>query len=152
MISPAFAQNGDSAKPAPKPKFNAYNPQADAAKDIQAAVAEAAKSDRRVLVEVGGNWCIWCRYIEEFFASHPDIREFRDKNYVMVRVSYSEENKNEAVLSKYPKIPGYPHFFVLDSDGKLIHSQDTSKLEEGRGYNADSMKHFLEDWAPVKKS
>ena len=128
--------------------FRVYDPGRDAAKDIQQAVAEARRTHRRVLMEIGGNWCIWCRYFEEFYANHPDLRELRDKNYVLVRVNYSEENKNEAVIGKYGKVPGYPHIFILDSDGKLLHSENTSELEQGRGYSETAMKTFLEKWAP----
>jgi hypothetical protein len=42
----------------------------------------------------------------------------------------------------------YPHLFVLDQDGMLLHSQDTSVLEEGPSYNLDKMTGFLKKWAP----
>ncbi len=140
------AQQAPSTKPAVP--FRVYDPGRDAGRDIQDAVSQAKTTHKRVLIEVGGNWCIWCRYFEDFFATHPEIREYRDANYVVVRVNFSEENKNEAVLSQYGKIPGYPHIFVLDSDAKLLHSQDTSELEQGRGYSEAAMKKFLEKWAP----
>jgi hypothetical protein len=49
------------------------------------------------------------------------------------------------------KVPGYPHFFVLESDGKLLHSQGTSELEEGQSYNLKRMTDFIEKWAPTRK-
>jgi thiol:disulfide interchange protein len=142
------AQGSDPHKPATT--FHAYDPARDAAGDIHSAVTEANRSHKRVLVEIGGNWCIWCRYFEEFYAGHPDLREYREANYVLVRVNFSEENKNEAVIAKYGKVPGYPHIFVLDSDGKLLYSKNTSELEQGRGYSEVAMKKFLEEWAPKK--
>jgi thiol:disulfide interchange protein len=142
------AQSADAHKPATT--FHAYDPARDAAKDIQNAVAEANHSHKRVLIEIGGNWCIWCRYFEEFYASHPALREYRDANYVLVRVNFSEENKNEAVISRYGRVPGYPHIFVLDGDGNLVYSKNTSELEQGRGYSDVAMKKFLEEWAPKK--
>jgi hypothetical protein len=39
---------------------------------------------------------------------------------------------------------------VLDSDGKLLHSQGTAVLEEGKGYNESAVLKFLEKWAPKK--
>ena len=38
---------------------------------------------------------------------------------------------------------GYPVFIVLDKDGKQIHTQDSSVLEEGKGYSLDKVKKFL---------
>jgi thioredoxin-related protein len=125
----------------------AYDPARSAVQDVKDAIAEAQRTNRRVLVEVGGEWCIWCHYMDKFFAEHPDMLALREKNFVMVKVNYSDENKNEALLSSYPKVAGYPHIFVLDKNGKLLHSQDTGKLEEGRGYNIEKFKAFLTDWA-----
>ena len=47
-----------------------------------------------------------------------------------MKVNFSPENENKELLSKYPQIPGYPHIFVLDSGGNLLHSQFTGDLEE----------------------
>jgi hypothetical protein len=64
-----------------------------------------------------------------------------------VKVNWSKENKNEKVLSAYPVIPGYPHLFVLGSDGTLVHSQDTSELEQGKGHDPGKVMAFLRLWA-----
>lgn len=126
-----------------------FNPARDAAKDIQDAVAEAAKTNRRVLVDVGGNWCSWCHEMERFIEAHPDLKALKDKHYVTVKVNFSPENDNAAVLSKFPKIKGYPHLFVLDKDGSLLHSQDTVLLEDGKSsYVLEKFKEFLAKWAP----
>jgi len=66
---------------------------------------------------------------------------------MVMKVNYSEENRNEAFLSRYPPIPGYPHIYVLESDGSLLHSQGTAVLEEGRSYSQDVFLTFLNKWA-----
>lgn len=128
-----------------------YDPKRDAARDIDDAVAEAKRSQRRILLVVGGEWCSWCHTLEDYFTSHPELKARRDKNFVTVKINYSEENKNEAVLSRYGPIEGYPHIFVLDSDGKLLHSQETGALESGKSYELEKMNAFLTQWAPVAK-
>jgi thioredoxin-related protein len=125
-----------------------YDPKRDAAKDVAEAVKEAQRTNRNVLVEIGGQWSIWCKYLDKFFADHSALTQYREENYVMVKVNFSPDNKNDAVISRYGKVPGYPHFFVLDKNGKLLHSQDTSKLEEGRGYNMTAVANFLKAWSP----
>ena len=127
-----------------------YDPKRDAAADIKEAIAYAAQTHRRVLVEIGGKWCIWCTYLDKFFDRNESLRQFRDENYVMVKVNFSPENKNEKVISQYGGAPGYPHIVVLDADGKMLHAQDTSKLEEGRGYSVQAVLKFLEDWKPTR--
>ncbi|MEZ6103965.1 MAG: hypothetical protein R3E01_33915 [Pirellulaceae bacterium] len=71
------------------------------------------------------------------------------ENYVIMKVNMSDENNNATFLAQYPKVPAYPHFFVLDSDGTFLHSQGTGELEEGRGYNEAMFLEFLERWKPT---
>ena len=128
-----------------------YDPKRDAARDIDDAVVEAKRTNRRILLEVGGEWCSWCHILDEFFDKHADLTALRDKNFVTVKINFSEENPNKEVLSRYGEINGYPHIFVLASDGKLLHSQDTAVFEEGRGYVLERLTTFLTQWAPRLK-
>ncbi len=123
-----------------------YDPERDAEKDLQEAIAEATKTGKRILLEIGGKWCIWCRYMDEYFVAKKDLLEYREKNFIMLKINYSPDNKNETFLSKYPNVAGYPHIFVLEKDGKLLHSQNTGDLEEGKSYNYDKMSEFLKAW------
>jgi thioredoxin-related protein len=128
-----------------------YDPKRDAAEDIRDAAAEAKRTNRRVLLEVGGEWCSWCHHMDDFFVAHSDLTALRDKSFVIVKINFSEENQNKEVLAQYPAIEGYPHLFVLASDGTLVHSQDTSALEEGKSYNLDRFTTFLAYWAWAKE-
>lgn len=125
-----------------------FDPGRDPAKDLQNAIAEAEKTNKNIILDVGGEWCIWCHRIDDFIKGHEDINNFLHKNYVIMKVNYSPENKNKTFLSGFPKILGYPHFFVLNKEGELLHSQDTGKLEQGKDYNPEKFMTFLEVWAP----
>jgi thiol:disulfide interchange protein len=129
-----------------------FDPDRDAARDVAAAAARARADGKRVLVDVGGEWCSWCHLLDRFFAADNEARAVRDANYVVVKVNYSPENRNKPFLSQYPAIAGYPHLFVLDADGKLVHSQDTGELEQGEGYNRDRMIAFLKRYAAGAKA
>ena len=124
-----------------------FDPARNPAKDLEAAIEEAKRSDKRILLDVGGEWCIWCHRIDYFIENNEDIKNFINENFIVLKINFSKENQNEKFLSKYPKIPGYPHLFVLDKNGKLLHSQDTGLLEEGKGYSHEKMIVFLKKWA-----
>lgn len=124
-----------------------FDPKRNADADIRQAITDATKANKHILLDVGGNWCKWCRMMEQFFESNPELAHQLHTEYVVVKVNYSKENENKDVLSRYPKVPGYPHFFVLKSDGSLLHSQDTGLLEKGQGYDPVKMKAFLTQWA-----
>ena len=123
-----------------------FDPARDPAKDVAAAAAAAKAQGKRVLVDVGGEWCVWCHIMDDFIAANPDVRSVLDAGYVVVKVNWSRENKNEAFLSTLPATKGYPHLFVLDGSGKLVHSQDTDVLEQGRSYDKAKFVAFLKKW------
>jgi len=128
-----------------------YDPKRDADKDIKDAVVLAQKAGKRILLEVGGEWCGWCHIMHRYFDANPTLAATRDRHYVTLKINFSPDNENRAVLSRYPQIPGYPHLFVLDSDGRFLHSQGTEELEEGQSYNLQRFMAFLEKWAPPKR-
>jgi thiol:disulfide interchange protein len=128
-----------------------YDPKRDAARDIDDAIAEAKRTNRRILLEVGGEWCSWCHILDEFFDKHRDLTALRDKNFVTVKINFSQENENKEVLARYGPIRGYPYIFVLDSDGTLVRSQDTGVFEEGKGYVLERLTTFLTYWASAPK-
>lgn len=125
-----------------------YDPKRDAAKDITDAIMETQRTNKHILLEVGGEWCNWCHRLDKFFLDNPDLMQLRDKNFVTVKINFSEENQNKEVLSNYPPIGGYPHIFFLDSKGKLLLSQDTGTLESGNSYNLERLTTVLTNWRP----
>ncbi len=125
-----------------------FDPARDPAADLETAKVEAQRGGKRIIVDVGGEWCSWCHILDGFIAGDAEIRSFRDANYVWMKVNYSEENENRAFLAAYPEIKGYPHLFVLDGDGRLLHSQFTAELEKGKGYDRGKFFAFLKEWAP----
>ena len=124
-----------------------FDPARDAEADVREAVATAKRGGRRVILDVGGEWCVWCKIMDRFIEEHAELHALRASGFVWLRINYSRENKNEALLSRYPKVKGYPHLFVLDSEGNLLHSQDTDQLEEGKSYHPDRFRAFLRKWS-----
>lgn len=127
-----------------------YNPKADVNKDVAAAVATAKKEGKHVLIQVGGNWCIWCYRFHDFVAKDTALTRILEANYVVYHLNWSPENKNLAYLKKlgYPQRFGFPAFVVLDAGGTRLHTQDSGLLEEGKGYSAEKVKTFFLNWSP----
>ncbi len=120
------------------------NPFTDGARAIQLAKA----SNRRVLILVGGNWCGWCKKMDRFINSDPEVYKALHSRFVLLKVNYSDENKNEKFLSTFPKYLGFPHFFVADRNGRVIHSQDTTQLLDNDNYSKSLFLQFLARWKP----
>jgi thiol:disulfide interchange protein len=145
----AFVQNVTSSAPH-NALADRYDPQRDPDRDLAAVSEEAKRSNKNIFVVVGGEWCSWCHTMERFFREHSDLEALLDKDYVTMKVSMSQENPNRAFLSRFPRIHGYPHIFILNPDGELVRSQPTNELEDGRSYNVVRFKKFLEQYAPKK--
>ncbi|PIP79697.1 MAG: thiol-disulfide isomerase [Ignavibacteria bacterium CG22_combo_CG10-13_8_21_14_all_37_15] len=131
---------------AQKKEREKFDPLHDAAKDIKNAVVQATKENKRILLDVGGEWCIWCHRLDEFILADKEIDSTLHANFIVVKVNYSKENKNEALLSKYPKVEGYPHFFILEKDGKLLLSKNTGELEAEKSYSREKLLSFFKEW------
>ena len=127
-----------------------YNPAANVQKDVAAAVAKAKQEKKNVLLQIGGNWCVWCYRFNSFVLTDSLLKKLLTANYVYYHLNYSPENKNLDYLKKlgYPQRFGFPVFVVLDAEGKQLHTQDSALLEKGNGYDSEKVKSFLRNWAP----
>ncbi len=124
-----------------------FNLDTNAFEDLKSAQAEAFKLKKNILVELGADWCVWCHRLESFIASHSELYLLRSQFFVHVRVYTGDGRKRTEICNHLPPFDGIPHFFVYNPDGKLIHSQHTSELEEGETYNYEKVWNFLSSWS-----
>ena len=131
----------------PKP----YNDKENAEEKIKELVAQPKKENKNIMIQAGGNWCIWCLRFNQYVQTTPELKEIVDENYLYYHLNYSPENKNDKVFAKYDNPGakyGYPVFIVLDQNGKMIHTQDSAVLEEGKGYSLEKTKAFFMKYVP----
>jgi thiol:disulfide interchange protein len=137
----------NAAAPAAAPAADTFDPKADPVKDLAAAVVRARTTNRRIILDVGGEWCSWCHILDRFIAGHAELGAAIARDFVWLKINFSPENENTAFLAKYPRIEGYPHLYVLGQDGELLHSQNTADLELGSSYDLAKMQTFFATWA-----
>lgn len=140
---PAFAQERE--------KFALYKPEENAKLALDSVLSEAAKQGKNVFVQIGGNWCSWCARFHELATKDKQVDSAIEKNFIVYHLNYSKENKNPELLKQfeYPQRFGFPVFIILDSKGRRLHTQNSSYLEEGKGYNKEKVISFLNDWRPA---
>ncbi len=134
-----------------KTESKIYNSAADAKADIKAAVEKAKKEGKHVLLQIGGNWCIWCMRFNEKATTNDTLKSELEKDFVVYHLNYSKENKNEEVLAQlgFPQRFGFPVFVILDANGNRIHTQNSEYLEEGKGYSTTKVLNFFKQWSPA---
>jgi thioredoxin-related protein len=145
----ASAQYGSAAAPK-KQEREHFDPKRDPAKDLKEAVAKVTKKNMRILLDVGGEWCPWCKLMDQYFIDNKKVGGYLRANFIVVKVNFSQENQNEKFLSAYPTIDSYPRLLVLEKDGTFLDAQDTGELEQGHGYSDEKMMAFLKKWTMPK--
>ncbi len=136
---------------AQKQESKLYNPGADAAKDIAAAIKKAKAENKYVLIQGGGNWCSWCIEFARFSKAYAKIDSVIKASYVVYHLNYSEDNLNKKTFAiyGYPQRFGFPVFIILDTTGKRLHTQASEYLEDGKkSYDKNKVQSFLEMWSP----
>ncbi len=135
------------AKPLPE-YSKVYDEARDPFADATAAIALAKATQRNVLIEVGGNWCTWCKKMDAFLVKNPEIYKLLHDNYVLLKVNVSDGNRNKAFMRGLPPVQGYPHMYISTAEGKMLLSKDTAELQDEQGYSTTLWREFLTQWQP----
>ena len=135
-----------------------YDENVNPIEQINQAVVKAKSEGKFVVCQVGGNWCPWCLRFADFITNDTTISNVIEQNFVYIHVNYNprksggaeKEALAKAMLQRLnnPARFGFPVFVVLDDEGKVIHIQDSSFLEEGQGYDQGKVLRFFKNWTP----
>lgn len=123
-----------------------YNPFNDPAVDGINALLYAKQTNRKILIEVGGDWCQWCHILDEFIIEHPEVKESLYDHFVVLKVNVSDDNKNKKFMSEMPPVDGYPHIYITDTKGSIKFSGDLSSLLKHGKFSEDLFLEFLDRW------
>ena len=155
FLSMVFLTVAVNAQPALK---KVYDENVNPMEQIDMAVAKARTEGKYVICQVGGNWCPWCLRFADFITNDSTVCSLINDNFVYIHVNYNprksegeeKESLAKAMLQRLnnPARFGFPVLVVLDEEGKVLHIQDSSFLEEGQGYNKDKVLRFFKNWTP----
>lgn len=143
---PPQASTSAPATPEIHPR-HIYLYEANPTKDIAAAVTQARKQKKRIILDFGGDWCGDCQVLDLYFHQSPNA-ELLDQHFLLVHVDIGRYDHNTATAIKY-KVPidkGVPALAVLDSNGKLLFSQANKEFENMSKMTPQSVTEFLNQW------
>ena len=85
--------------------------------------------------------------------TNAQIASIIKENYIVVLIDV-DQGHNKDVVRRYgePTRFGLPVLVVLHTDGRLLTTQDTGKLEEGDHHDPAKVISFLEKWKKPKLS
>ena len=135
-----------------------YNEDINPIEQIDQTIVKAKSEGKYIICQVGGNWCPWCLKFADFITNDTTISKVIADNYEYIHVNYNpRKSQGEEKLEQGKALMqrlnnagrfGFPVFVVLDEEGKILHIQDSSFLEEGEGYNQEKVLRFFKNWTP----
>ena len=128
-----------------------YDISADPSEQLQTAVKEAKKTDKHIMIQIGGNWCPWCFRFHDFHSDNKELDSMMSADYILINVNYDPKLNNPFFAKlDYPQRFGFPVIVILNKYGNRLHTQDSWYLEDGKdGYDYEKFKTFLRNWTPA---
>ncbi|WP_174297059.1 thioredoxin family protein [Sphingomonas bacterium] len=134
------------AKPLPLP----YDESADADQAVAAAKARALKAHKRLLVDLGGNWCLDCRILAGTMKL-PEIAGFVAAHYEVVTVDIGRFDKNGQIAARYGikgRLAGVPAVLIVDPrTDRLVDAGHETALSDARHMSPQGLADWLAQWA-----
>ncbi|MBA4051765.1 MAG: thioredoxin family protein [Erythrobacter sp.] len=116
---------------APHPEARVYAAEADASADVEAALARAAVSGKRVLLVMGANWCHDSRALAGWLET-PRFAALVAESYELVFVDVgmpqTGEGRNLDIAARFglKEFKNTPALIVLTPDGRAV-NLDTAR-------------------------
>jgi thiol-disulfide isomerase/thioredoxin len=113
---------------------------------LQAALAEARKSDKCVLLHLGAAACGWCQRLSELLG---ELQTDLNRDYVIVKIDSARMTGGEALAEilrmREANNPsgGIPWMVVLDAEGKQLITSDAAQGNIGCPVLDWEVEHFL---------
>ena len=127
-----------------------YDEAANADAAIAAAKARALKGHKRLLIDLGGNWCLDCRILAGTIRL-PELAPFVAKHYEVVTVDVGRFDKNGQVAAHYGiqgRLKGVPAVLVVDPrTDRLVDAGHEFALSDARHMSPQGLADWLAQWA-----
>lgn len=118
--------------------------------EVAAAKARAARSGKRLLIDLGGNWCPDCRILAGVLDL-PQLRGFVAKHFELVTVDVGRFDRNLDIQARYGitgRLEGVPALLIVDPrTDRLINKGRITALADARSMTPQALADWLAQWA-----
>lgn len=142
VTAPSFEQ---LAKPLPLP----YQEGANADTAVAAAKARALRAHKKLLIDLGGNWCLDCRLLAGTIEL-PELQRWVRAHYEVVTVDIGRFDRNGQIPAHYGitgRLAGVPAVLVVDPrTDRLINKGHETALSDARSLTPQALADWLAQW------
>jgi thioredoxin-related protein len=131
-----------------------FNNSYSQAKTFDEALKLAKSENKKVIVDIYTDWCVWCKKMDKDSYGNKDIIELIEDNFIVVKLdaegsgksNYKGKTYDGAGLAALFEATGYPTTVFLKSNGDVIEFKyDKYKMNNLPGYyGAKDFKKILE--------
>lgn len=121
---------------------------ADADADVARAFAQARAQNKRVLIDLGANWCADCRILSGIMEL-PEVHRFLDAHYAIAIVDVGRFNRNLQIPARFGitgRLQGVPSILIASPDGQLLNAGHISALDDARSMTPQAIVDWLAQW------
>lgn len=133
----------------PQPLPLPYDTAADARAAVAAAKARALKGHKKLLIDMGGNWCLDCRLLAGVMDL-PAMRGFMARHYEVVAVDIGRFDKNLDIPARYGikgRLAGVPALLVVDpKTDRVVNAGRETALADARSLSPQGLADWLAQW------
>ncbi len=128
-----------------------YPDPAQAKADLSAALKSASQSNKRVIVDFGGNWCGDCQVLDIYFHNAQN-RPILESNFVLVHINIGRMDENLDIAERFgiPVTLGVPALAVLSPAGKILYGQRGGEFSHMGKMEPSAVTKFLVQWRTPK--
>jgi thiol-disulfide isomerase/thioredoxin len=125
-----------------------YDTAAHGDAQVDAAFVRARKSGKRVLIDMGGNWCPDCIVLANVMQI-PVLDRFLKAHFEVVLVDAGRFDRNMDIPARFGlgKPEGVPAVYVATPDGSLINGGHVVELDNDRTMTPQGIADWLASWA-----
>ena len=126
-----------------------YDENANADAAVGAAFARAKKSGKRVMIDLGGNWCGDCIVLANLMQL-SELKPFLASHFEIVSVDVGRFNKNLQVPARFgvtKRLEGVPAVIIAEPDGSFVNPGRITALADARHMTPQSIADWLAQWA-----
>lgn len=116
---------------------------------VDQALGRAKANGKRVLIDLGGNWCPDCRILAGVIET-PQIRAFLEQYFEIVSVDVGRYDKNLDVPARFgiEKPSAAPTILIVDpQNSAVINAEKSRDLRDARSMEPQAILEWLARWA-----
>jgi hypothetical protein len=134
----------------PHPEARPFDPKAQAAPAVDAALARGKTSGKNTIIVLGANWCHDSRALAGWFST-PRFSAMIAARYELVYVDVGYRDRNLDIARRFgtKSLKGTPTVLIVNGEGKLLNRKTAPTWRDAASRSEDSIFRSFAEFTPA---